>query len=54
MTKCPVCDAALTADICPVCGYDRSRDYAHYPTFGQLHGTIPAFSPLYPPPSPPR
>lgn len=50
MSKCPVCNAALTISICPVCGYDRSRDYAQFPTFGPLRGSVRAISRTASPP----
>ena len=34
--KCPVCDTALTSPVCPVCGYDPSRDYERAPTFAPV------------------
>lgn len=37
--SCPVCAAAVKNGICPVCGYDRSRDYEKYPTFGTVGKT---------------
>ena len=30
--KCPICDEALRSGLCPVCGYDESRDYERWPT----------------------
>ena len=50
MSKCPVCNTALTTSICPVCGYDRSRDYAQFPTFGPLRGSVSAVSRTASPP----
>ena len=34
--KCPVCDKVNTSMLCPECGFDSSRDYGKYPTFGSL------------------
>lgn len=34
--KCPVCDKEHNALLCPACGFDASRDYAQYPTFGPV------------------
>ena len=36
MTNCPVCNTALSENLCPSCGYDRSRDYALFPTFAPV------------------
>jgi hypothetical protein len=33
--NCPVCEEKLGSWIC-TCGYDISRDYEKYPTFGAL------------------
>lgn len=33
--KCPVCDENMESMVC-TCGYDASRDYEKYPTFGML------------------
>lgn len=33
--KCPVCDKDNTSMLCPNCGFDSSRDYGKYPTFGK-------------------
>ena len=41
--KCPVCDNVNTSMLCPKCGFDSSRDYEKYPTFGPV-GEIPAVS----------
>lgn len=34
--KCPVCDNVNTSMLCPNCGFDSSRDYGRYPTFGPV------------------
>lgn len=34
--KCPVCDNVNTSMVCPRCGFDSSRDYGKYPTFGPV------------------
>ena len=36
MSECPVCGGAMTAALCPVCGYDLSADYGRFPTFAPL------------------
>ena len=33
--KCPVCESNMSALLCS-CGYDASRDYTKYPTFGPV------------------
>lgn len=33
--RCPVCKAVMTSSVCS-CGYDESRNYEKYPTFGVL------------------
>ena len=43
--KCPVCDNLNTSMLCPRCGFDASRDYEKYPTFG-IVGDVPAISAL--------
>ena len=43
--KCPVCDSLNTSMLCPRCGFDASRDYEKYPTFG-IVGYDPAISAL--------
>ena len=43
--KCPVCDQENPSMLCPRCGFDSSRDYEHYPTFGII-GNVPAISAL--------
>ena len=43
--KCPVCDNLNTSMLCPRCGFDASRDYEKYPTFG-IVGAVPAISAL--------
>lgn len=42
MPKCPVCDTPSDHTICPACGFDRSRDYEHWPTFGPVRGAVSA------------
>lgn len=37
--KCPVCEAVMTSAVCS-CGYDESRNYEKYPTFGVLTGGV--------------
>lgn len=39
--KCPVCDSELNTSRCS-CGYDVSRDYERYPTFGPVPTTASA------------
>lgn len=34
--KCPVCDQNNSSMLCPNCGFDASRDYEKYPTFGRI------------------
>lgn len=34
--KCPVCAWEHPSLLCPRCGYDSSRDYGKYPTFGTV------------------
>lgn len=41
--KCPVCAWEHPALLCPRCGFDSSRDYTKYPTFGAV-GKVPAAS----------
>lgn len=41
--KCPVCAWEHPALLCPRCGFDSSRDYAKFPTFGTV-GKVPAAS----------
>ena len=41
--KCPVCGKINTSMLCPQCGFDSSRDYGKYPTFG-IPGRTPAVS----------
>ena len=41
--KCPVCDNLNTSMLCPRCGFDASRDYENYPTFGIVRN-VPAIS----------
>ena len=40
MKNCPVCDAPMTSMLCS-CGYDASRDYEKYPTFGPVRDVPP-------------
>ena len=38
--KCPVCEAAMASVVCS-CGYDESRNYEKYPSFGKIpSGTV--------------
>lgn len=41
--KCPVCAWEHPALLCPRCGFDSSRDYTKYPTFGAV-GKVPTAS----------
>lgn len=34
--KCPVCDQENSTMLCSQCGFDASRDYEQYPTFGPI------------------
>lgn len=34
--KCPVCDQENSTMLCPQCGFDASRDYERYPSFGAV------------------
>ena len=43
--KCPVCDNIHTSMVCPKCGFDSSRDYGRYPTFGVV-GKVPSAAAL--------
>ena len=43
--KCPVCDQLNTSMLCPHCGFDASRDYENYPTFGIVRN-VPSISAL--------
>lgn len=43
--KCPVCDKVNTSMLCPNCGFDSSRDYGKYPTFGHVT-EVPSISSL--------
>lgn len=43
--KCPVCGNINTSMVCPKCGFDSSRDYERYPTFGMV-GRVPSTSGL--------
>ena len=40
--NCPVCDTHLHDLRCPGCGFDGSRDYERFPTFGVVHGAVSA------------
>ena len=42
--KCPVCDSLNTSMLCPRCGFDVSRDYTRYPTFGIVPSAATASS----------
>ena len=39
--KCPVCSREHPGLVCQCCGFDSSRDYTKYPTFGPV-GRVPA------------
>lgn len=41
--KCPVCDQENSTLLCSQCGFDASRDYEQYPTFGPV-GRMPSVS----------
>lgn len=43
--KCPVCDNENPSMLCRKCGFDSSRDYSKYPTFGPV-GRVPSVSAL--------
>ena len=43
--KCPVCSGKHPGLVCQRCGFDSSRDYTKYPTFGPV-GRVPAPSAL--------
>ena len=51
--KCPVCDNVNESMVCVRCGFDSSRDYEKYPTFGPV-GKGPAVSALREKPMPPK
>lgn len=36
MPKCPVCEKETTGLLCRSCGFDGSRDYERYPSFGKI------------------
>lgn len=36
--RCPICDNENASERCPHCGFDTSRDYEKYPTFGPVVG----------------
>ena len=44
MELCPICNTPLDSMLCPDCGYDRSRDFEHFPTFGFLSAPPEALS----------
>lgn len=46
MMTCPICGAQTGSPVCD-CGYDRSRDYAAYPTLAPLPQGLPTFEALY-------
>lgn len=46
MWTCPVCDTKTENPRCPECGFDRSRDYERYPTFGPFSSPQSAVSRL--------
>ena len=39
--KCPVCGKVNRSMLCPECGFDSSRDYGRYPTFGAVQNARP-------------
>lgn len=41
--KCLVCDQVNSTMLCTQCGFDASRDYGRYPTFGPV-GRVPSVS----------
>lgn len=42
---CPICDNDNPSLLCQRCGFDSSRDYGKYPTFGAV-GRVPSASAL--------
>ena len=40
--KCPVCGSENKSLLCPQCGFDASRDYEKYPTFGSVGKVLSA------------
>ena len=44
MSKCPVCEKENTGFQCQTCGFDGSRNYEQYPTFGKMVGTSESVS----------
>ena len=38
MWNCPVCDRTNDTPLCTGCGFDKTRDYARFPTFGPVRG----------------
>lgn len=44
MPTCPICNTHTVLPICPECGFDRTRDYERFPTFGPLGAGIDARS----------
>jgi len=38
MNICPICEAKLSASVCPSCGADLTVDYENYPTFCDVSG----------------
>lgn len=42
--KCPVCDQENSTMLCARCGFDASRDYEQYPTFGVVGSVSSLFT----------
>lgn len=42
MWNCPVCDRTNDTPLCPGCGFDASRDYGRFPTFGVVPDAVSA------------
>lgn len=51
MWNCPICTAQNSTMLC-TCGFDRSRDYASYPTWGQLPVDLPSAAGMMEDPEP--
>lgn len=45
MWNCPLCQTENSSMVC-ACGFDKSRDYEAYPTFGRLSPGLPSISGL--------
>lgn len=53
MRNCPVCQTETSTMVC-TCGFDGSRDYEAYPTFGRLPAGLPSIAGLTEPEEEPR